>query len=355
MKTCIKEEIITDMYQQNFAFCIDSMEFIEQYLQEKRKTGQYNMKTIRTGLFDLFYFVKTTALRDFTKKMLFEYFQNLNTRMIKTRNSSKQLAYATKLTYYRILHAFFRSYEEFVDDEQYKNPFPSKSRFKFTPPKILSYEEIEKKRENSTFTIEEIKYVLQKAYNVSLSGSRMIQRLIFPELILLIFCGMRNSEVCTIKKANLNIEKRFLSTGTEENAKKSKKLLVFPFPEGIQDILREYVLELENLYPDTEWLFPNAIGDKHGNVRRISNFLASISQKKRFKTHMFRKTLSTFRMNDPNHRCPDTIEETLTGHAITSVLRKNYDQYSLEMRRRDYDDYFPTEYKQILEFLAELV
>ena len=356
MISYVSEENCVSFYENGVYFDIDSVMFIENYLKKKAGTGKGNMSTIKTAIFRFINQIKTTKIDEINREMITEYFSDFDSA-ISQRKKRYSLAY--KLTHFRLLKAFFNNYKELkkYNDRNYFNPMPKK--FDFKEKEILSLSESEKKIKNQIFTIDEIKYIFKKFHELTLSSSQLSTRSFLAMSILLTFCGMRISEVLTIKKKDLDLVGRFLSTGMVENAKKNKKLLLCIFPKEIVPFLQDYLIELNTELPDSMWLFPSSKKVKRGDMpssRRNFNInlhKIEISDKS-FKSHMFRKSISTYRLNDEKHPVPTHIEEALTNHAVSSVLMKSYDQYSIEFRKRDYDKYLPEKYSELLEYLKKL-
>lgn len=144
--------------------------------------------------------------------------------------------------------------------------------------------------------------------------------------LLLKHCGMRGSELATIKLRNVNVEERVLVTGLERDARKSKKPLTFFFPPEVAAIVMEYI---ETLPKECEWLFP---GITTPCIRRTA--LSRLFGK----THSFRKTLITRRIDNG---CPYHISEMLVNHEISSVEFKHYYKKPRNERRDLYDKYHP--------------
>jgi integrase len=353
MNSYISEENIVDLYKKGVNFDIDSIMFIENYLKKKAGTGKGNMSTIKTAIFRFIKNIKTTKIDEINREMITEYFNDFDSA-ISQRKKTYSLAY--KLTHFRLLKAFFNNYKELkkYNDRDYFNPMPKK--FDFKELDILSLSESEKKIKNQIFTIEEIKHIFKNFHELSNSSAHLSTRSFLSMSILLTFCGMRISEVLTIKKKDLDLEGCFLSTGMVKEAKKNKKLLLCIFPKEIIPILQDYLTELNSELPDSIWLFPSSKkvgkGDMPSSRRNFNVNLHKIENSdKCFKSHMFRKSLTTYRLNDEKHPCPTHIEEALSNHAVSSIVLKNYDQYSIEFRKRDYDKYLPELYEGLLEFL----
>lgn len=351
MNPCVSEEKINDFYENNIVFDIDSIMILENYLQDRLKSGSNSMRTIKNILYDLFYYTKTTKIEDINRGVLTGYFREINQRISRY---NRPYSIETKKSKYVTIKAFFNYFESVKDG--YTNPFP-KRHFKFSPPPILTLEESEKIKKDKIFTIEEIKYIFKKFHDLNLSSSYFTQREMFHITLLLTFCGMRITEALSIKKNAINLEEGFLSTGTEPNARKSKKLLTFIIPYEIIPFLKNHLLELNSRFPDSEWLFPSQYthGEKWLGIHAVEKALKKIQfANKKYLPYMFRRSLTTYRLNDETHRCPTHIEETLSCHSPSAIIYKNYDQYSLKERKRDYLQFFPEEYKKILEFLKTL-
>jgi integrase len=257
------------------------------------------------------------------------------------------------------LNAFFKYYEEMMEevDPAYVNPMPRKT-LKIEKPMATPQQE-EQEILDSVFTVEHILQVLKRAHSISQRSTRSTTRQMFPILALLTVCGMRLSECVSIRIQNLHLKERYLVTGMEENARKNKRPLTFCFPEEVGILLQEYLLERHQTHPQSDWLFPwrGSSKDKHLTVEAVQAFLRKLFPHHELgvpvESHTFRRTLSTFRLNGEKP-APLHIEETLSNHAITSLVMRSYNKYKVEMRRRDYDHYFPKEYHPILEYFLQL-
>lgn len=168
----------------------------------------------------------------------------------------------------------------------------------------------------------------------------------------MMFTGMRISECNTIKKKNLHLSENYLVTGFEENARKNKKPLYFCFPKEIALLLQEFLLDDNG----SEWVFRGRIKNKNTylTVASIMILCERMSKELGFKilSHSFRRTLITRLLHES--KCPTHIVETITNHEISAIIFKNYDQYSIELRKKDYFEYLPQSYKKILDYLSNL-
>lgn len=344
MQQCITDEIICSLTDMNISINLDDLELIEGYLQIKKKTGTNNMSTIRTALFDLFKYTKTTSIRMITRSLYLDYCQNhLDT-----------FAYPTKICRKALQIAFFRYYKELIEenDPSYVIPIPIKTHRIEKPMNTIA--KIESDIDDTCFSTEKLLQMVQILYEMTSSGRYAQTRSLFYIICLQIFCGMRISEAVTIKRENLHLSGRYLVTGLEENARKNKMPLYFVFPSELAIQLKEYMIQQLEIYPTSEWVFTGSNGCKPINEKSVIYEMKALAKKVGFEinTHSFRKTLITKYLNES--KTPTHVVETLTNHAITSVIFKNYDKYSVEERRKDYLEYLPKSYQKLLEYLRTL-
>lgn len=325
----------------------DDVEFLEKYLKSKLKTGKNNMLTIRNCLIKCFNYLNTYNFQSITRQDLVRYYTYLDTCLSYRK---KPLAFATKQTNKRLVQAFFNTYCEMFD---VKNPNPKKTH-KFTKNAPLTEKEETKKRNESSFSIDQLREILQYFYEESKGKIRRNQRFLKVIIAILTTTGMRISECLTIKRKNISFKKRCISTGLVENANKNHKRLYFPFPEELIPILKSWLIEAEEKDPNSEWLFTNYKGNCP-TANAMASYFVYINNKNIFnfkvKSHSFRKTLTTFRINGIK-KTPLEIEEFLSNHASSSIIMSHYNNPTKEERVKIYDEYFPEEYKPILELLS---
>jgi integrase len=344
MQQCITDELIYSLTAQNITINLDDLELIEGYLQLKKKTGSKNMISIRIALFDLFQYSKTTSIKEITRSIYLDY----------CYNHLDSYAYASKIGRKALQLAFFRYYKELIEetDPSYVIPIPVKT-FKFEKPmeKIAS---IEADLEDTCFSIEKLLLILKTLNSLSIKGKFQQTRTIFYIIILQIFCGMRISEALTIRRENFHLDSRYLVTGLEENARKNKMPLYFVFHSIIATLFKEFMLQQQQIYPNSEWVFTGKNGISPIGENTINHHMRILTEKLGFeiKTHSFRKTLITNYLHES--KTPTHVVETLTNHAISSVIFKNYDKYNIEERKKDYFEYLPKSYDVILDYLRTL-
>lgn len=353
---CITEKILTDLSENDVVLNPADITFLESYLQDKLKTGYNNMKVIRGILFMFFRFVKTTTIKEITRNMILDYFHHLNTTV---SSKGTPFTYGVKHNRRGIIAAFFRYYSELMEgiDPAYRNPMPRKT-LKIDKPMKSPQQEAREITE-SVFTVDQILLILRRSREMGMGSVHITCKAYFPIYALMTLCGMRISECLSIRLENLHLNERYLITGLEENARKNKRPLICCFPQELIVILQEYLFERNQYYQNSVWLFPTnrKKTDEWFSIYSAERFLKLLGRKENggiaFHPHSFRRTLSTFRLNGMKPT-PLHIEETLSNHAITSLVMRNYNRYTLEMRRRDYDLYFPVEYGPILQWLKSL-
>ena len=149
----------------------------------------------------------------------------------------KSLKLTSKETYRSYLNSFFLFVEgTFLEQRiEFKNPVPSRKIWQFTQ------EESDVRRindnKNEVYSKQELEEFLE-----------IVKKRNFRDFILfsLLACtGARISEILTIKKPDVNLQERYFETGFEKNARKStlrsKKSLLFFFPENFKPYLEQYI------------------------------------------------------------------------------------------------------------------
>ncbi len=314
------------------------LESVNLYLDIVGRTGSQTKIGMKSILFQFFKCVNKDNIIDIDESDCFRYFDYLE---------EKNLKYSSKKTKRSRLNSFFKFYARKMrrTNPTYYNPIPELNECNFSGDKIISIEQQQKKLKDSIFTIEQLKNILK----ISKFGHP--EKYFIAEL-LLTFCGMRISECVSIRLENINLEERYLMTGIEENCRKSNKHgnnpLYFCFPEEIKPILREYINNLKQNYPDNIWLFKGR--NSKGYISQIS-FYRFLQTKFSIKTHTFRKTIETFQLRN---KTPLHIVELLSNHVISSVVMKHYNIVSIKERRELYDEYLPTQYQEIISLLKKL-
>jgi integrase len=327
---------ITDLIDTEF------LDLVQRFLRNKLKTGSGTEKVYRSAIQRFIIYVGKSNIKEIDAKDADEYLSEIDI-------ANHTLSYKVNQ-----LH-FIRSFFEFVENHyrtqriQYFIPIPAAHFYKFTPQKTLTITERKAEIQEAYYSISQLKEILKKSYDADYER--------FVQIVLLMFCGMRGSECVTILKENVQVDERFLMTGTEENARKSNKSgengIFFCYPEEVAELLFDYIMYAENKYPGSKWLFPSVRNpNEPANLRGLQLCLEQIGASG--KSHKFRKSLSTYRKEIKNEKTPEHIMETLSNHRITSLEFRTYSQYDVDERRKDYDRYFPVEYKTLLKTLAAL-
>jgi len=308
---------------------------VEEFLSLKARRGSSTMLQYKSVLFRLLASVNKTSLVDIVEEDMFQFFARLEADEMKF--SSKKVCRAR-------LNAFFRFYERQARRRfpGYYNPVPPVEECHFSPDREVSISVEQQQEREKVFTPEQLLHVLKQTKIGSFK--------FFIASVILTVCGMRMSECLTIRLENLNLVGRYLMTGTEENARKSGKAY-FIFPEEIVPLLTEYILEVKARDPSTPWLFPGQNG--HQSTFRFHTFLSRLKLPFPVHSHAFRRSLETYQIKG-NSRTPLHFVEILSNHAISSVVMRHYAKITLEERRALYDQYFPPEYKSVLQWLKNL-
>lgn len=317
-------------------------DFVKRFLNKKLRTGTEVESVYRSAIKRFVLFVRKSNVQDIDAADAEDYLADLD-----AAQKVNSMKYKLNQLYY--LRAFFEYVKHHFESKRilYFNPIPSAKYFSFSPEKTMTIDEEEEKIKSDFYTIQELKTIMTKAYHANYE--------LFIQIILLIFCGMRGIECVSILRVNVKIEQRFLMTGTEQNARKSNKTgkngIFFCFPEEVADHLFDYMLYLDKKYPGSPWLFPVPSNpQEYTSLRTLQKNLTGLGFSGR--THKFRISLSTYRSEVKGEKTPDYIMEFLSNHKITSLEHRVYSKKPIEVRRKDYDRYFPTQYIELLSILS---
>jgi integrase len=311
-----------------------SEEIIEKFLAIRNRTGSNTTQVYETCIRRFSEWIQKDLL-DVKRNDVYNYIAHLE---------NGELRLATKVSYLRMLRSFYEFTKDLLEGEEiaFFNPVPKNATNLFTPDNTLNIAEMKVKRESSFYTYEQLKQLLDLAYESDYEK--------YIVTVILTFSGCRVSEAITIKKENIDWKNRFFVTGTEPNARKSSKNtngIVFCFSPQIAVILARYLAYHESKYGENQtWLFPSPYNNHKNHITddAMNLWFMKLDVDFKIKSHSFRKSMSTYRRK---MKCPVWIMETLSNHVITSVELKHYSQYSIEDRKRDYDEWYPTIYQRL--------
>lgn len=238
----------------------------------------------------------------------------------------KDIQTNSKESYRSYLNSFFDYvlYIELSRNRIFHNPVPNKKIYKFSR-KSTDFKKISEE-DDKIYTKQEIKEILVNA------KKRDERDFIF--FLIITVTGMRYSETLTIRIENINLTKRFIETGFVKDARKSNKALLFFIPKNTVPYLEKYIINSGNRMDG--WLFMGMKGNPltKGALRDTTTNRYG----KTFKFHTFRSSLITYR---EINGCPRYINEVLNNHTPTSTQGKHYVKKPIEVKRDDYDKYFP--------------
>jgi len=333
MSHIYKREWAFDKKEKPILISKENEPFLNSYLLEIKKRSDYayrNQKSVLRQFFEYLYNnLDNKNIVEITKRDIKTYLNDII--------DQKDLRISSKNSYRSYLNSFFDHVEDLLDSDNidFRNPVPSKKKYKFTQKELDVKKQSEKDLE--VLTKEEIFKILDFCYK----NRKQDNFILFG---LDICTGARISEILTIKIKDVNLPERYFETGFEKNARKStlrsKESLLFFFPERFKIYLKNYILSLKSLNKDGEWLFPNNRITNYISFKRPYYLLNILKQKLSidFSYKYFRKTIITERMK---MGCPDWVSEGLTNHKGSSVQREYYIKLKISEKRELYDKYFP--------------
>ncbi len=312
---------------------ISIVSYLELFLDNRSTSGSGTVKVYRSAIYRFLKFIEKTDLEDINREDFEKYRKHLDNKNLKLSYKINQAKY-------------IRSFFDFVEDNfrskhiNFFNPIPKIKFIRFNPDQGLNLQEKKEREKDEFYTIEQMKLILSKSYLADYEH--------FMQIVLLIFCGMRGSEVMSIKRDNIDLDSRYLVTGQEINARKSQKDLYYVFPEVVANMLWDYLQYHEKKYgKDVNWLFPSHFHDhkNYAKIRGLQSFLTSLNVSFNCRTHKFRHSISRFRRINLFSR---ESRETLSNHASPSLEDRIYAKIPIEERRKMYDECFPEEYKSLM-------
>jgi integrase len=330
--------------ENNISVNTNDIRTLKRYLDKcLEKGGSNNMRNIHNALNRFFRFTQTTNIQDISTEIILDYIDHL-----KNLNHKYNYIDTTRL----MIGAFLNYYTKLHKKENFVNPMPDKTLYEIRKP-ILTGEEQEEKCNSMVYTIDELLLILKRGLSKSQGSINFVTREAFVMMVLQMMTGARESEIATIQMKNFHLEDRYFFTGNVDSANKNHKSLTFCFPKELNKILQLHLIERESQKKSSIWLFPGLSNkkDDHVNNHQLTRYMNNLFLLSEFAkplvSHSLRRTLTTFRC------CPSHIEETLSNHAVTSIIMKHYNLPNWKTRRDVYDRYFPHEYYPILKFLEE--
>ncbi len=245
-----------------------------------------SIKTLQAYNIDLNQFeefknYKYIDLKDFDKYILKEYIQNLYSLKLKAKTIKRKVA---------VLKAFF-NYLEF-DEEIIVNPF-RKINISIKEPKVLP----------KTMELKEIKKLLIYLYKKkkeyqnldTYSYKALVRDIIVIEI--LFSTGIRVSELCNLKKDNINLQTGIIKI----NGKGSKERIIHLCDKEVKNQIKYYINLFEIYSNISSNFFINRLGNKlsEQSVRLMIHKYQKLSGLTKYITpHMFRHSFATLLLEE---------------------------------------------------------
>jgi len=307
---------------------------IENFLEEKRKRSDGSYKNLKTQL-DLFFIKVKKSIINIKYEDTYNYLKNVIDPM--------EINLNTKESYRYYLKSFFKYCQKYFalqEGIEYYTVVPDKSTFEFTEKGTDIQRQTSKKEK--ILTKKQIgiilEYIKEKRNYINLQQRMRDFVLISLEVV----TGARISEIRTLNINDINLIDRFFETGFIRNARKttlrSKKSLLFFFPESIIKYLEEYMNMIKG-----DWLFPtpfNKYLTKNGANQVYYELRKELGFK--FSWHYFRHSMITYLKEN---ECSLNDREMLLNHKPSSIQGKSYEHLEIKKKRDIYDKYYP--YKEL--------
>ncbi len=257
-------------------------QLISNYLIMCKIQNNLNDKTVKAYKLDLsqFYDYVKNEEKFYTKDILVDYVYFLNKKEYKIKTLKRKIA---------SLKAFFSylNYEELID----LNPF-SKIRLKLKEPLLLP----------KIIPLNMLQDLFQLIYNEKENCKKntyayieVIRNIIILEL--LISTGIRISELCGLKKINIDNYKCTIKI----YGKGAKERIIPIFDKYLWNLIIEYTYLYSNKFMENEYFFINKRGNKISD-QSIRDMIKKYSKKANIDLnitpHMFRHTFATMLLED---------------------------------------------------------
>ena len=246
---------------------------LENYFEDCKFRKRLNNKTIKAYKIDLNQFFETVNNLDDEVKEINEYIHFLNKKYSKHKTVKRKLA-SVKAFY------FYLEYEEIIE----YSPF-NKVRTKIKEPHVLP----------KTIQKENIEKIIQYLFDRVSSAKTDFQTIISIRNIaiigLLFSTGIRISELCNIKVADINFNEKTLKIF----GKGSKERILYIGNETVVDFCKKYK-QLNEYVSENDYFFLNRFG-KQISDQSVRIFLKNIESElkltEHITPHMFRHTFAT--------------------------------------------------------------
>lgn len=246
---------------------------LENYFEDCKFRKRLNNKTIKAYKIDLNQFFETVNNLDDEVKEINEYIYFLNKKYSKHKTVKRKLA---------SVKAFY-SYLEYEEIIEY-SPF-NKVRTKIKEPHVLP----------KTIQKENIEKIIQYLFDRVSSAKTDFQTIISIRNIaiigLLFSTGIRISELCNIKVADINFNEKTLKIF----GKGSKERILYIGNETVVDFCKKYK-QLNEYVAENDYFFLNRFG-KQISDQSVRIFLKNIESElkltEHITPHMFRHTFAT--------------------------------------------------------------
>lgn len=231
--------------------------------------------------FENFKNYKYIDIQDFDKHILKEYIQHLYTLDLKAKTIKRKVA---------VLKAFFNHLE--FDEEIVLNPF-RKINISIKEPKVLP----------KTMELKEIRKLLKYLYQIK-NEYKYLDRYSYKALIrdivvieILFSTGIRVSELCNLKKNNINLQTGIIKI----NGKGSKERIIHLCDSEVKKQIKYYVDLFEIYLNKSEYFFINRLDKQlsEQSVRLMIHKYQKLSGLSKYITpHMFRHSFATLLLEE---------------------------------------------------------
>lgn len=249
-------------------------ELLEKYLVECKKRKNLNQKTLKAYAIDLRQFMDYVKENDCTKELINQYFDCLY------ESDAKPKTVKRKVASIRALFNFL-SYEDYITT----NPF-EKIRIQFKEPKILP----RTIQMSYISRIMEVSYQKIKESNTVYKEKQAVRNTAVIEL--LFSTGIRVSELCNIKRKEIDLEERTLLIF----GKGAKERMLQIGNDSVLMILKKYRSLFKEELKDSEYFFLNKHKERFSE-QSVRILLAKLEKEigldQHITPHMLRHTFAT--------------------------------------------------------------
>lgn len=299
----------------------DLHQLFQEYISECRYSRRYRNETLRgsESIFNVFLSLsKTTSPKDITVETLNYFFHLLQTRkrIVGKGIEKSGIKDSTLKTYWSKLSSFLNWLQQ--NNHIQENPLS-----KIKPPEPV-YDD------KRSLSKEEVNKIISAI--ILHSHTPLIQKRDLAIVGVLIFCGLRKSELLSLEIRDLNLDQKVLTIRGETS--KSKRTRLIPICAPLYIYLEEYLSIRKKKRYSTSRLFVSSTCDSGLGPDGIKKWVLKLSSASGVKFHLHRFR-HTFACNLANQNISAIKIQKLMGHSDLRMTERYLRSLTVDDMRED--------------------